>query len=87
MTQAQLQLLLAPPATEYAPRLNQIDFAVSKNITAGLFRVTPKLDVFNMFNSDDYTAVSSMQWGAGAYQRPSVILQGRIIRVGVDVKW
>ncbi len=87
LTQAQLQLLLTPPATEYAPRLNQIDFAVSKNFTAGLFRVTPKLDVFNMFNSDDYTAVSTMQYGAAAYQRPSVILQGRIIRLGVDVKW
>ena len=34
-----------------------------------------------------YTAVTSMQFGAATYKRPSTILQGRIIRIGVDVKW
>jgi hypothetical protein len=31
--------------------------------------------------------VANLQYGAATYQQPSVILQGRIIRVGVDVKW
>jgi hypothetical protein len=87
MTQAQLQLLLEAPGTRYAPRLNQLDLAVGQNFTVGRFRFNPKIDFFNALNSDDYTAVQSMQFGAAAYLRPSVILQGRIIRMGVDVKW
>jgi hypothetical protein len=31
--------------------------------------------------------VSTVQYGAAAYNRPSVILQGRIIRIGVDASW
>ena len=42
--------------------------------------------MFNVLNSDDYTAVTNTQYGATTYMVPSVILQGRIIRVGVDVK-
>ena len=45
------------------------------------------MDLFNAFNSDDYTAVSSTQFGTAAYLQPSVVLQGRIVRLGVDVKW
>ena len=58
-----------------------------KNFNLGHIRVNPKLDIFNAFNSDDYTGVSTMQFGAATYERPSTILQGRIIRIGVDVKW
>ena len=49
--------------------------------------MTPKLDLFNALNSDDYTSVTTVQYGAATYMRPSTILQGRIIRVGVDVTW
>jgi hypothetical protein len=87
MTQSSLTVPLVAAQTEYAPRLTQVDFSLSKTFSVGQIRVNPKLDLFNAFNSDDYTAVSSMQYGAAAYRRPSVILQGRIIRVGADVKW
>jgi hypothetical protein len=87
MTQASLTVPLVAAQTEYSPRLTQVDFAVSKNFTIQRFRINPKLDLFNAFNSDDYTGVSSTQYGAATYLRPSTILQGRIIRLGVDVKW
>ena len=45
----------------------------------------------NAFNSGDYTSVvtsnSGMQFGAATYLQPNVILQGRLVRLGVDVKW
>ena len=75
------------PETEYTPRINQVDFSFSKKVTFGRLAATPKIDFFNALNSDDYSSVSSMQYGAAAYQRPSVVLQGRIIRVGVDMTW
>ena len=87
LTQASLNVPITPAQTEYAPRLLQVDFSFAKNFSLGRVRVNPKLDLFNAFNADDYTAVTSMQYGAATYQRPSVILQGRIIRIGVDVKW
>jgi hypothetical protein len=87
MTQSGLTVPLVPAQTEYAPRLTQVDLSLSKNFSAGRVRVNPKLDVFNAFNSDDWTAVTSMQFGAATYKRPSVILQGRVIRIGADLKW
>ena len=87
LTQASLNVLLNAPQTEYAPRLNQFDFSASKTFRHNSMSVNPKLDVFNAFNSDAYTGVSSMQFGAATYKRPSTILQARIIRVGIDIKW
>jgi len=84
---ANINVPLVAPETEYTPRINQFDFSASKSIEFGALRVTPKLDIFNALNSDDYTSVSSTQFGAATYMRPSVILQGRIIRIGADVRW
>lgn len=52
-----------------------------------MFRMTPKMDLFNALNSDDYSSVATAQFGAATYKQPSVILQGRIIRIGADVSW
>jgi hypothetical protein len=87
LTAASVNIPLVAPGTEFTPRTNQVDFGVSKNFKVGNISVTPKLDVFNALNSDDYTAVASTQYAAATYLQPSVILQGRLVRVGVDVKW
>jgi hypothetical protein len=82
---------IVAPGTEFTPRLNQVDFGVSKNVRYTQFSITPKMDIFNAFNSDAYTSVVStnggIQYGSQTYGQPSVILQGRLIRVGVDVRW
>jgi len=84
---ANIQVPLVAPETEYTPRINQVDFSVSKRVEFGAFRMTPKIDLFNALNSDDYSSVTTVQFGAATYKQPSVIIQGRIIRVGVDVTW
>ena len=84
---ASVSVPLVAPETEYTPRINQFDFSVSKSLEFGKARFTPKLDVFNALNSDDYTGVTTTQFGAATYMRPSTILQGRIVRLGVDVRW
>lgn len=85
--QANVQVPLVAPETEYTPRINQVDFSVSKRFQARMFSVQPKVDFFNALNSDDYSSVATAQFGARTYLQPSVILQGRIIRVGVDMTW
>lgn len=84
---ANIQVPLVAPETEFTPRINQVDFSVSKRFEFGAFRMTPKMDLFNALNSDDYSSVATVQYGAATYKQPSVIIQGRIIRVGVDVTW
>ena len=84
---ANIQVPLVAPETEFTPRINQVDFSISKRFELGAFRMVPKMDLFNALNSDDYSSVSTVQFGAATYKQPSVILQGRIIRVGVDVSW
>jgi hypothetical protein len=84
---ASLQVPLVAPETEYTPRLRQLDLSFSKRIQAKMFSIQPKIDFFNALNSDDYSSVSSFIYGANDYKQPSVVLQGRIIRVGVDMIW
>ena len=84
---ASLNVPLAAPETEYTPRLRQLDLSFSKRIQAAGLSILPKIDFFNALNSDDYSSVSSTIYGANDYLQPSVILQGRIIRVGVDMNW
>ena len=87
LTAASVTIPLVAPGTEFTPRTTQVDVGLSKTFTFGTTRITPKMDLFNALNADYYTSVASTQYGAGTYLQPSVVLQGRIVRVGVDLKW
>lgn len=82
---ATISVPLVAPETEFTPRINQFDISLSKAVDLGRVRIMPKLDVFNALNSDDYTSVATTQFGAATYMRPSVILQGRIVRIGANL--
>ena len=84
---ASLSVPLVAPDSEFTPRINQVDLSVSKSVKMGTTTFLPKVDIFNALNSDDYTSIVISQYLAATYKRPSTILQGRIIRVGVDVRW
>jgi len=87
LTTSTLLVPLAPTGTEMTPRITELDFAIGKSFTFGRLRMNPKLDIFNIINSDDYYAVSSTLYTAATYLQPSRVLQGRVLRLGVDVKW
>jgi hypothetical protein len=101
MNAASLSVPLVAPGTEMTPRINQVDFSVSKRFTVGRMRIDPKLDIFNLFNSDDYFSVRSttytpiaasatatgMNGSGGTYMLPGSILQGRLLRIGAVVNW
>jgi hypothetical protein len=38
-------------------------------------------------NSNAVASVASTLYGTAAYNRPSSVLQGRMIRLGVQMKW
>jgi hypothetical protein len=78
-----------------------VDFSIAKRFTVGHFRIDPKLDIFNAFNSDDYFTVRSSTYtltatgatptalngSSGSYLLPGSILQGRLLRIAAVVNW
>ena len=85
--QASLSIPLVAPESEFTPRINQLDLSVSKRFEFGAVSMLPKIDFFNALNSDDYTGVVTSQFGAVTYKQPATVLQGRIIRIGADLRW
>ena len=85
---ATISVPLVAPETEFTPRINQLDFSVSKRFEFGEFRVHAE---------DGHLQRAELgrlhrRWrrrssAPPTYLRPSVILQGRIIRIGADVRW
>jgi hypothetical protein len=100
-TTPSISVPLVAPGTEMTPRLNQVDFSVSKRITMRGVKINPKLDIFNLLNSDDYFSVRSTTYSpiaagatptglngsGGTYLLPASILQGRLLRIGAVITW
>jgi hypothetical protein len=87
MTAANLSVPLVPPGTDFADRINQLDLSLAKWFNVGTSRIQGQVDLFNAFNRNDVYAVRSLNFGTAAYQQPSSILQGRIIRIGMQARW
>jgi hypothetical protein len=87
LTSASVTVPLVAPGTEFLPRLNQLDLSFAKNFQVGSYRLQGQVDVFNVGNSNFVTAYRSTNFATAAYQQPSSVLQGRMIRLGMQVKW
>jgi hypothetical protein len=95
-----MNVFLVPPDTQLTPRINQIDFSIVKRFTVGRLRLDPKIDIFNLLNSDDYfnvrsgagtpsafTPTATPGVSTGTYLLPGNIIQGRLLRLGAIVVW
>ncbi len=87
LTSASVTVRLVAPGTEFLPRVRQVDLSVSKTFQVGRSRLQGQVDVFNVGNSNAVAAVASTLYGTAAYNRPASVLQGRMIRLGVQVRW
>jgi hypothetical protein len=87
LSEASLTVPLRPWRTEYMRRLNQVDIRGSKVFELGTTRLEAQLEVFNATNSDTGLTVLGTNFGTGAYQQASSAVQGRIIRLGAQLKW
>jgi hypothetical protein len=70
---------LVKPGTMFAPRPRQLDFRISKQARFGTRRIMGSIDFFNLFNSAGITSLNN-NFGA-QWQRPSVLQQGRYIKL------
>ncbi len=72
--------------TDFGDRLNQLDLRFSKIFKFGSKNtIDANFDIYNAFNSDAVLLENAAYTGAngGAWQLPTSVIQGRIIKFGV----
>ena len=87
LVSANIEVPIVAPGTEFLPRLRQLDVSIAKRFQIGSYRLEGQADIFNVFNANTYTQVRSTRYDTAAYGLPANVLQGRMIRFGVQVKW
>ena len=87
LTSASVTVPLVAPGTEFLPRLRQLDLSIAKWFQMGRARLQGQMDVFNIANASTVASYASTNFDTAAYLRPSTVLQGRMLRLGVQVKW
>jgi hypothetical protein len=87
LVSANVEVPLVAPGTEFLPRLRQLDLSIAKRVQIGSYRLEGQVDLFNVFNANTYTQYRSTRFDTAAYQLPASVLQGRMIRLGVQLKW
>jgi len=87
LTSASVTVPLVAPGIEFLPRLNQLDLSFAKSIKVGDVRMQAQLDMFNAFNKNTELLYRSTNFGTAAYLQPASVLQGRMYRLGVQMRW
>ena len=87
LTSASVTVPIVAPGTEFLPRINQLDLSFAKNFQVSGYRLQGQMDVFNVSNENYATAYRSVNYATTAYVQPSSVLQGRMFRLGLQVKW
>jgi hypothetical protein len=87
LTSASITVPLVAPGTEFLPRINQLDLSFAKWFQIGTYRVQGQADIFNIANQNYAIAYRSTNFATAAYQQPASVLQGRMIRLGLQLKW
>ncbi len=87
MTVSSMAVPLVAPATELSDRVNQLDINVGKWIKVANVQVQPRLDIFNTLNRGDVVAVRSLNFGTSSYFQPATVIQGRIVQLGLNMRW
>jgi hypothetical protein len=84
-----MTLDLLQPFTLHGGHSKQLDLRVGKLLTSsGKTRVRLSLDIYNVFNSNDWQTIStrlSSNAAMNRWQRPTLILQARYLQIGTQI--
>jgi hypothetical protein len=84
MGQSSVTVRLNKPGERYLPRVNQLDFTVSKSFKVGAARVSPEISLFNMLNANPVLSETTAYPAVGT---PLRILDGRLLRFQAQVRF
>ena len=88
MVPASLVLPLVPAGTvRFPPRENLLNLSVRRVFRYGKVEYSPEFALFNALNADTVVAERSANFGSAAYAVPSRILQARLPRISLRVRW
>lgn len=76
---------LISPGELYFERWNQMDFSIKRLVKAGRYSFTPSFELYNVLNSN--VVVNAAQAYGANFLRPTGILAGRLMRIGVQFKF
>jgi hypothetical protein len=85
LTQSQIVVPLIPPGTKFLGRQNQIDVRLKRVFPFKGKQIEAQFDVFNALNANPILTVN--QTYGTALDRPASVLQGRLIRLGLQAKF
>ncbi len=68
-------------------RIKQLDITAGRWFQVQRFRIQPQVSVFNALNNRAVFGVRSMNYLTTSYLQPSTVLQPRLMRLEVQVKW
>ena len=80
---------LYEPNTKFADRLTQVDVRLTKTVRIHGLRLQGMFDVYNMFNASTVLALNNRYsvTGTNAWQQPTSILAGRLVKFGVQLDY
>ena len=78
-------VLLLAPGAEYLDRWNQLDISIKRRFRAGGIDFLPSLDLYNVNNSS--VVLGEVETHGPSRGRPLTILGGRLMRLGVLVRF
>ena len=76
---------LLAPQTQFEKRINQLDVRLTKIIRIGRYRLEGQFDVYNAFNASPILSVNNTY--GPAWLRPIQILDGRIVKFGMELNF
>ena len=85
LTQSSVKIQLVAPGTVRLDRQNQADIRVRRPFQLGRVQLEGQFDAYNAFNSG--AVLSEVQTFGPNLFKPASILQGRLLRLGVQLKW
>ena len=85
LTQSSVNIQLIAPGTKLLDRQNQVDFRLKRPFNLGRLQLEGQFDAYNAFNSG--VVLTTVQTFGTALDRPATILQGRLIRLGLQARW
>ncbi len=86
LTQTSVTVPLVPPGgNSYFDRLSQLDLRVARSVRVNHVDLTGALDIFNTMNAS--TVFNQIQTYGSALGRPTDVMQGRVFRFGLQVKF
>jgi hypothetical protein len=85
LTQSSVNVQLVEPGKKLLDRQNQADIRLKRIFTFGRMQLEGQFDAYNAFNSG--VVLSRVQTYGGRLDQPASILQGRLLRVGAQLRW